>query len=50
MIIILTPVLLFVLLDQVAESSIKHGLWTNTVRWTMEDNGDSEDILMMETS
>lgn len=37
-------------LPSVAESSIKHRLWTNTVRWTMEDNGDSEDILMMETS
>lgn len=37
-------------LPSVAECSMKHGLWTNTVRWTMEDNGETEDILMMETS
>lgn len=37
-------------LPSVAECSMKHGLWTNTVRWTMEENGESEDILMMETS
>lgn len=37
-------------LPSVAECSIKHGLWTNTVRWTMEDNAETEDILMMETS
>lgn len=37
-------------LPSVAECSMKHGLWTNTVRWTMEDNAETEDILMMETS
>lgn len=37
-------------LPMVAERSMKHGLWTNTVRWTMEDNTETEDILMMETS
>lgn len=37
-------------LPSVAECSMKHGLWTNTVRWTMEDNAEAEDILMMETS
>lgn len=37
-------------LPLVAECSMKHGLWTNTVRWTMEDNAETEDILMMETS
>uniref|UniRef100_A0A3B4BMV8 Hsp90 co-chaperone Cdc37-like 1 n=1 Tax=Periophthalmus magnuspinnatus TaxID=409849 RepID=A0A3B4BMV8_9GOBI len=30
--------------------SMKHGLWTNTVRLTKEDDVESEDILMMETS
>ncbi|XP_033832057.1 hsp90 co-chaperone Cdc37-like 1 [Periophthalmus magnuspinnatus] len=34
----------------VAECSMKHGLWTNTVRLTKEDDVESEDILMMETS
>ncbi|KAK7895614.1 hypothetical protein WMY93_020939 [Mugilogobius chulae] len=33
-----------------AECSMKHGLWTNTVRLTKEDNAETEDILMMETS
>uniref|UniRef100_A0A8C6SSP7 Hsp90 co-chaperone Cdc37-like 1 n=1 Tax=Neogobius melanostomus TaxID=47308 RepID=A0A8C6SSP7_9GOBI len=37
-------------LDQVAACSMKHGLWTNSVRWTMEDNAETEDIFMMETS
>lgn len=37
-------------LPLVAECSLKHGLWTNTVRWTMADNTETEDILMMETS
>lgn len=37
-------------LPSVAECSMKHGLWTNTVRWTMADNTETEDILMMETS
>lgn len=37
-------------LPLVAECAMKHGLWTNTVRWTMEDNAEPDDILMMETS
>lgn len=32
------------------ECSMKHGLWTNSVRRTKEDNTETEDILMMETS
>lgn len=37
-------------LPSMAECSLKHGLWKNTVMWAMEDNAETEDILMMETS
>lgn len=37
-------------LPTVPECSVKHGLWTNTVKWTTDDNAETEDILMMETS
>lgn len=37
-------------LPAVAECSMKHGLWTSTVRWTKEDSSETEDIRMMETS